>query len=65
MIKVKGNLKILAMLLIDAGLVVIALALGVYLRFDWSVPVFWMGRMEGLLLPAVLISLIIFFILGL
>ena len=62
--KFNGVIKHLGLALIDAALVLTALALGVYLRFDWNVPTMWMGRLESLLLPAVLINLAVFYLFG-
>ena len=64
MAKVNGKVKSAAMVLIDAILVLTALSLGVYLRFDWNVPNFWMGQLESMLLPAVIINLVAFYIFG-
>lgn len=64
MAKVNGKVKTAAMVIVDAVLVLTALSLGVYLRFDWNVPSFWMGQLEGVLLPAVIIHLAAFFIFG-
>ena len=64
MFKVNGKPKHLAMAVIDAVLVLTALALSVYLRFDWNVPALWSERLEGLLLPAVLINLAVYFLFG-
>jgi FlaA1/EpsC-like NDP-sugar epimerase len=58
-------IKNLAMVAIDVMLVIIALALSVYLRFDWNVPSIFFNNLVNLLLPAVLISLSLFFIFGL
>ncbi len=62
--RVNGIIKVLAMVLIDAVLVLTAVAVSVYLRFDWSVPDFWMNRLESLLLPAVLINLAVYYLVG-
>jgi len=62
--KFNGIIKHLGLAVIDAGLVLTALALGVYLRFDWNVPTMWMGRLESMLLPAVLINLTVFYLFG-
>ena len=58
-------MKQLALALIDAGLVSTALALSVYLRFDWRIPTLFFNNMVNLLLPAVIFSLVIFFLFGL
>ncbi len=64
MAKMNGKIKHLAMALVDAGLVVAALSLGIYLRFDWSVPQFWLERLETVLLPAVIINLAAYYLFG-
>ena len=64
MAKRNGTIKTAAMVIVDALLVLTALSLSVYLRFDWNVPNFWLGQLEGLLLPAIIIHLAVFFILG-
>jgi FlaA1/EpsC-like NDP-sugar epimerase len=64
MIKVNGKVKHLAMALIDAALVIGALVMALYLRFDWNVPGVWVDRLEALLLPVVLINIVIFYIFG-
>ncbi len=64
MAKVNGKVKTAAMVMVDAVLVLTALSLGVYLRFDWNVPNFWMGQLENMLLPAVIINLAAFYIFG-
>ena len=64
MVKVNGKIKHLAMAVIDAVLIISAVALGVYLRFDWNVSAFWLERLEIILLPAVLINLVVFYLLG-
>jgi len=65
MIKHNGLLKHISLALIDAGLVVAALALGLLLRFEGSVPSLWLDRLETLLLPAAIINLASFYIFGL
>ncbi len=65
MIKVNGIIKHLTLAVIDAVAVVVAISLSVYLRFDWNVPASFFNNMTSLLLPAVLISLAVFFIFGL
>ena len=62
--KLNGKIKILALVFIDAVIIITAIALSVYLRFDWSVPNFWMGRLESLLIPAVLINLLTYYLFG-
>ncbi len=64
MTKANGKIKTAAMVLVDAVLVLTALSLSVYLRFDWNVPNFWMGRLEGTLLPAVILNLVSFYAFG-
>ena len=64
MSKMNGKIKIVAMVLIDAIMILTALAVSVYLRFDWNVPNFWMERLESLLLPAIIINLVIFYLFG-
>ena len=59
-----GKLKHVALAFIDAVLVLVALSLSVYLRFDWNVPTRWFERMENLLLPAVIITITVFFFFG-
>ena len=53
------------MALVDVALVGTALTVALYLRFDWNVPSNFMGKLESLLLPAVLIHLAAFFLVGL
>ena len=65
MLKVNGKIKNLGLALIDAVLIITALSMGIYLRFDWNVPSFWMGRLESLLLPAVLINIAVYYLVGL
>jgi FlaA1/EpsC-like NDP-sugar epimerase len=64
MFNINGKLKYLAMLMIDAVLILTAFSLSVYLRFDWQVPSFWADRLDSILLPAVLINLAGFIIFG-
>ena len=64
MIKLNGTIKHLGLAALDAALVLTAVSLGVYLRFDWNVPTMWLGRLESLLLPAVLINLASFYLFG-
>jgi FlaA1/EpsC-like NDP-sugar epimerase len=64
MAAINGKLKHLAMAIIDAALIICALALGLYLRFDWNVPGIWADSLEALLLPAVLINLVIYYLFG-
>ena len=64
MFNINGKLKYLAMLMIDAVLILTAFSLSVYLRFDWQVPSFWADRLDSILLPAVLINLAVFIIFG-
>lgn len=64
MINPNGKIKHLAMAAVDAILVLCAVALGLYLRFDWNIPTMWLDRMEALLLPAVLLSLAVFYLFG-
>ncbi len=64
MTKAKGTMKNLGMMLIDAVLIISALSLSINLRFDWNVPFYIINRLESLLLPAVLINLVVYFILG-
>jgi len=63
-VAINGKIKHISMALIDAVLVLCALALGLYLRFDWDVPSEWLERLEVLLLPGVLINLVIFYLFG-
>lgn len=60
-----GKVKQVALALVDVVLVGTALAVALYLRFDWNVPADFMGNLESLLLPAVLIHLGAFFLVGL
>jgi FlaA1/EpsC-like NDP-sugar epimerase len=64
MAAINGKVKHLAMAIIDAALIICALALGLYLRFDWNVPGIWADSLEALLLPAVLINLVIYYLFG-
>ncbi len=64
MSNLNGKFKQLGIVLIDAGLVLLALALGVYLRFDWNVPNMWMERLESLLVPAIIINLACYYLFG-
>jgi len=64
MAAINGKLKHLAMAVIDAALIICALALGLYLRFDWNVPGIWADSLEALLLPAVLINIAIYYLFG-
>jgi FlaA1/EpsC-like NDP-sugar epimerase len=64
MLKVNGKAKHLAMAVVDAVLILSAVALGLYLRFDMKVPSLWLDNLETLLIPAVLINLIIFYLFG-
>jgi len=64
MAAINGKVKHLAMAVIDAALIICALALGLYLRFDWNVPGIWADRLEALLLPAVLINIAIYYLFG-
>lgn len=56
--------KHLAMALVDAALVLTALTLSVYLRFDWNVPAEWRNNLEALLFPAILINLAAYYFFG-
>ncbi len=60
-----GKVKQLALALVDVVLVGSALTVSLYLRFDWNVPGNFMGKLESLLLPVVLINLLVFFLAGL
>ncbi len=64
MLQANGKIKHLALALVDAVLVITALSLGLYLRYDWNVPLFMMQRLESMLLPAVVIHLAMFYIFG-
>ena len=64
MTKFNGQFKTAAMIFVDAMLVLIALSLGVYLRFDWNVPNFWMNQLENLIVPAIILNLASFYIFG-
>ncbi len=64
MVNLNGKIKQLGLVLIDAALILTALALGVYLRFDWNVPAMWMSRLENMLVPAVLINLASYYLFG-
>lgn len=64
MVKVNGKIKNLAMAVVDAVLILSAVALGLYLRFDWNVPAMWLDRLEVLLIPSVIINLVIFYLFG-
>ncbi len=64
MFKLNGIIKHLGMASLDAVLVLTALSLSVYLRFDWNVPALWFARLENLLLPAILINLVVYFLFG-
>jgi FlaA1/EpsC-like NDP-sugar epimerase len=60
----KVKLKHLALAVIDAILVLTALSLSVYLRYDFNVLAFMMERLEKILIPAVIIHLASFYIFG-
>lgn len=60
----KGKIKHFAMAVIDAALIVFALALGLYLRFDGNVPGTWIDRLETLLLPVIIINIVIYYLFG-
>ncbi len=64
MFKANGKIKHLAMALIDAVLILCAVALGLYLRFDWNVPDLWLELLEKLLIPAVFLNLVVYYLLG-
>lgn len=64
MTKYKGTIMHAAMALIDGALVAAAFMLSLYLRFDGRVPVFWVDRLQTLLIPAVAIFLAAFLIFG-
>ncbi len=66
MTKINWNwyIKNLGMAVIDAVLVITAISVSVYLRFDWDVPNMWFERLEGVLLPAVLINLAVYYLFG-
>ncbi len=65
MVRLNGVLKNIGMVLIDGVLVLTAISLGVYLRFDWNVPEMWLNRLEVNLLPAVIINLACYYLFGL
>jgi len=60
----KGIVIHTAMAIIDGALVAAVLIASLYLRFDGQVPAFWIERLQGLMLPAVFISLVWFYIFG-
>jgi len=62
--KLNGKIKHLAMAIIDTGLIIAALAFGLYLRFDWNVPTVWLDRLELLIIPSTIINLFSFYLLG-
>jgi len=64
MVATKVNIKHLAMAVIDVVLVLTALSLSVYLRYDFNVLAFMMARLERILIPAVIIHLISFYLFG-
>ena len=64
MLKLNGTIKHLGLAVLDSALVLTAVSMGVYLRFDWNVPTMWLGRLESLLLPAVFINLASFYLFG-
>lgn len=64
MAKYNGKLMQVGLALIDASLVVAAFTLSIYLRFDWQVPSLWAGRLENMLLPAVIINLAAYYLFG-
>ena len=64
MAKANGKIKKIIIIILDTILVLTALTLSVYLRFDWNVPNFWMNNLQGLLLPAVVINLLSFYFFG-
>jgi len=59
-----GKIKNIALVLVDAVLILTAFSLSIYLRYDWNVPSFMLGRLESMLLPAILIHLLVFYIFG-
>jgi FlaA1/EpsC-like NDP-sugar epimerase len=64
MLTINGKVKHLAMAVIDAALIICALAIGLYLRFDGNVPGIWMDRLEALLLPVIIINIVLFYLFG-
>ena len=62
--KLNGKVKQGALALVDIALIVVALALGVFLRFDFFFPAYWMPRLEALIIPAVVINIAALFIFG-
>jgi FlaA1/EpsC-like NDP-sugar epimerase len=59
-----SKVKHLALAVVDAVLVSTAIILAVFLRYDFSIPAFMVSRLETILLPAVVIHLLVFFIFG-
>jgi FlaA1/EpsC-like NDP-sugar epimerase len=64
MFKTNSKIKHLGLAIIDAVLVITALSVSVYLRFEWNVPDYIIDRLTSLILPAVIISLAAFFLFG-
>ena len=65
LLRLSNQFKQTVQLLMDVFLVAAALTAALYLRFDWNIPLQYLGRLENLLLPAVLINLAIFVLFGL
>ncbi len=58
-------LKKAALILVDIFLVSFSLSAALYLRFDWNIPNIFISRLGYLLLPAIFINLIVFYLAGL
>ncbi|MDZ4131788.1 MAG: nucleoside-diphosphate sugar epimerase/dehydratase [Dethiobacteria bacterium] len=64
MLKGNGNLKNLGLATLDGGLVMLAIVISFYLRFDWVIPKAWLAELERAMLPVVLINLATYFAIG-
>ena len=64
MIKGNSSMKNLGLIVLDGALVLLALVLSFYLRFDWVIPKFWLAELEKALLPVILINLVVYFVFG-
>lgn len=65
MVKAISSMKNLGLLVLDGALVLVALVLSFYLRFDWVIPNSWLAVLEQALFPVILINLAVYFVFGL